>query len=80
VSEFQEVGDIIDRVYAFAKAEDWTGLDEYVRTYDYAFETELNVIAVLRSSFALRAKLIYWQDAVARARGIHGDESFSGLF
>ena len=80
MKDFQRIGEILDRVNALAAAQDWVTLDEWVRTYDYAFGDKLLIVALLRSSFPMREKLRYYRDAVERARLFMPRDELRGLY
>ncbi len=80
MSDFEKISDIITHASRLAQAGDWQALDEWVRDFDYVHSPPVMIVAVLRSTFAMREKLFFWQDAVNRARLHVGDETLRGLF
>ena len=77
--DMKRIGEIIDYTSKLAYAGEWEKLDEYVRSFDYAYEEPVMVIAVLRSTYAMREKLRYWKDAVQRASLFLDPSELKGL-
>jgi hypothetical protein len=55
---------VIDRINAHAESEDWVALDRFVRGFPIT-ATALELMALLRSTYALRERLPSWQDRLA---------------
>lgn len=70
---YTEVSRIVDDIWAFFSAQDWDGLDLYIRAFDFETHPPLYGLAVLRTSYPGRAKLPSWNMVVENAKLIYRD-------
>lgn len=64
ITDTDRINVVIDRINGHAESEDWAALDRLVRDFPIT-STALELMALLRTTYAMREKLPSWPDRLA---------------